>query len=61
MATRPAPDGPGERDAYDDRLASKTDECHAVLYMGESKPGVYGSGRGGATDLGEAVLIKYQW
>jgi hypothetical protein len=31
----------------------------AVLYVGGSRPGVYGAGRSGATPLGEALLVKY--
>lgn len=45
--------------AYDDLDANLADGCEAVLYVGGSRPGVYGAGRGGATPLGEALLIKY--
>jgi hypothetical protein len=46
-------------DPYDDLDASRTDACRAVLLIGGSKPGLYGAGYGGATDGGEAVLVKY--
>jgi hypothetical protein len=47
-------------DPYDDLDASQTDACYAVLYVGGSRPGLYGAGRGGATPGGEAVLVKYK-
>jgi hypothetical protein len=47
-------------DPYDDLDASQTDSCYAVVYVGGSRPGLYGAGRGGATPGGEAVLVKYQ-
>ena len=50
-------------DAYDDYVngsGNKSDGCSAVLYVGGSRPGLYGAGHGGATSDGEAVLIKYK-
>lgn len=47
-------------DVYDDLDANRSDECHAVLYVGGDKPGVYGAGLGGATTAGEALLVKYR-
>lgn len=48
-------------DVYDDQYApSKAEWCHAVLYVGGSKPGLYGAGLGGAPSSGEALLIKYR-
>jgi hypothetical protein len=46
-------------DAYDDKDANRPDECRAVLYVGGTKPGLYGAGDGGATDGGQALLVKY--
>ncbi len=45
--------------SYDDKDANRTDECRAVLYVGGTKPGLYGAGDGGATDGGQALLVKY--
>ena len=47
-------------DPYDDLAASGRDACLAVLYVGGSRPGLYGAGHGGATPGGEAVLVKYK-
>lgn len=47
-------------EVYDDLDANRSDECRAVLYVGGDTPGVYGAGFGGATDGGEALLVKYR-
>lgn len=47
-------------DPYDDKLASHSDHCQAVLYVGGSRPAVYGAGRGGAGTGEEALLVKYR-
>ena len=42
----------GERlwvNAYDDLDANKMDTCDEVLFVGGSRPGLYGAGFGGAT------------
>ena len=47
-------------DVYDDRDANRADSCKALIYVGGSKPALYGAGVGGATTWGEALLIKYK-
>lgn len=45
--------------AQDDLDTNQADGCEAMLYVGGSRPRVYGAGRGGATDRGEALPVKY--
>ena len=45
--------------AYDDRDANKADSCSSLVYIGGSRPGVYGAGHSDA-GTGEGVLVKYK-